>query len=157
MTIVYIDMDNVLVDFRSGIEKLSPRVLKEYSGRYDEVPGIFAKMSPYPGALDAFKWISKHSDCYILSTATWGNPSAWSDKLEWVKKYLGPEARKRLILSHHKNLMKGDIIIDDRTARGVSEFQGVHIHFGYDHITGKPNAFPSWEATIKELRRLLVG
>ena len=30
-------------------------------------------------------------DVYILSSAPWKNPSAWSDKLEWVKKYLGQD------------------------------------------------------------------
>ncbi len=29
------------------------------------------------------------------------NPSAWSDKLLWVKRHLGPSAHQRLILSHH--------------------------------------------------------
>lgn len=42
--ILYIDMDNVLVDFQSGINKLSEYEKKEYEGRYDEVPNIFAKM-----------------------------------------------------------------------------------------------------------------
>ena len=44
--ILYIDMDNVLVDFQSGINKLSEYEKKEYEGRYDEVPNIFAKMYP---------------------------------------------------------------------------------------------------------------
>ena len=35
-------------------------------------------------------------------------------------------------LSHHKNLNKGDYIIDDRDARGVKQFEGEHIHFGPD-------------------------
>ena len=52
--ILYIDMDNVLVDFQSGINKLSEYEKKEYEGRYDEVPNIFAKMYPYKGAIDAF-------------------------------------------------------------------------------------------------------
>ena len=58
-------------------------------------------------------------DIYILSTAPWDNPSAWSDKLEWVKRYLGEVCYKRLILSHHKNLNAGDYLIDDRKKRMV--------------------------------------
>lgn len=41
--ILYIDMDNVLVDFQSGINRLSKYEKREYEGRYDEVPNIFAK------------------------------------------------------------------------------------------------------------------
>ncbi len=36
--IVYVDMDNVLVDFKTGIAKLTPTELIEYEGKYDEVP-----------------------------------------------------------------------------------------------------------------------
>ena len=40
--IIYRDMDNVLVDFKTGIEKLDQQTLKEYQGKYDEVKGIFS-------------------------------------------------------------------------------------------------------------------
>ena len=36
--ILYIDMDNVLVDFPSAVERLNKETLQEYEGRLDEVP-----------------------------------------------------------------------------------------------------------------------
>ncbi len=33
--IIYIDMDNVLVDFQSGIDQLEEQVKQEYEGRLD--------------------------------------------------------------------------------------------------------------------------
>lgn len=66
----------------------------------------------------------------LKAFSPWYNPSAWSDKLEWVKKYLGEVAYKRLILTHHKNLNKGDRLIDDSTKRGASEFEGELNLFG---------------------------
>lgn len=39
--VLYIDMDNVLVDFPSGIARLPQAVVAEYDDRLDEVPGIF--------------------------------------------------------------------------------------------------------------------
>ena len=87
-------------------------------GNYDEIPGIFAKFDPVPGAVAAFHELAAHFDVYILSTAPWNNPSAWSDKLEWVKRHFGDEIGKppykRVILSHHKHLNHGDYLIDDR-------------------------------------------
>ena len=107
--ILYFDMDNVLVDFSSGIARLSEETLK---------------------------------DVYILSTAPWKNISAWSDKAAWVHKYFGEEKDspfyKRLIISHHKNLNKGDFLIDDRTKNGAGEFEGELILFGSEK-------FPDWE------------
>jgi len=144
MKTLYIDMDNVLVDFPSGIERLSPEVRKQYEGDLDEVPGIFALMDPMPGAIEAFKMLSKHFDTYILSTAPWKNPSAWSDKVVWVQKYLGEHAHKRLILSHHKNLNDGDFLIDDRLKNGVDKFKGEHIHFG------QPD-YPDWKSVSSYL------
>jgi 5'-nucleotidase len=142
--ILYIDMDNVLVNFASAFPKLSSEILTEYDSRLDDIPDIFSLMEPIPGAVEAFKELSEKFDTYILSTSPWANPSAWSDKLIWVKNYLGPSANKRLILSHHKNLNAGDFLIDDRTKNGVNEFKGEHLHFG----TPK---FPDWNAVVAYL------
>lgn len=144
--ILYVDMDNVLVDFPSGISLLNESMRHDYTGRFDEVPGIFSLMSPMPNSIDSFKELSKLFDTYVLSTAPWENPSAWSDKLLWVKNNLGSTAYKRLILSHHKNLNDGDYLIDDRTANGANAFVGEHIHFGTEH-------FPDWEAVLGYLRK----
>jgi len=131
---LYIDMDNVLVDFRSGINQLDEHTKAEFKDRLDDVPGIFALMDPMPGAIEAFTRLSTVFDTYILSTAPWVNPSAWSDKLLWVQRYLGDStespAYKRLILSHHKNLNDGAFLVDDRLKNGVDRFRGEHIHFG---------------------------
>lgn len=129
MKILYIDMDNVLVDFKSGIDAISEEERRQFKDDLDEVPGIFSKMIPVKGAIEAYLKLTKHFDVYILSTAPWENPSAWSDKLLWVKKYLGQSAHKRLILSHNKNLNAGDFLVDDRTANGAGEFTGELIHF----------------------------
>ena len=145
MQILYVDMDNVLVDFPSGIAQVSPELQAKYEDRLDEVPGIFGLMHPMPHAVDSYNYLSSHFDTYILSTAPWHNPSAWSDKLLWVQKYLGESAYKRLILSHHKNLNDGQYLIDDRTKNGADRFRGEHIHFGTDQ-------FPDWPSVVAYLK-----
>ena len=42
--ILYVDMDNVLVDFPSAFPLLSEETLIEYEDRLDEVPHIFSLM-----------------------------------------------------------------------------------------------------------------
>ena len=50
--IVYFDMDNCLVNFQSGIDKLTTKELIDYGpDNLDEVPGIFSKMEPIEGAI----------------------------------------------------------------------------------------------------------
>ena len=142
--IVYVDMDNVLVDLQSGIDQLDDEVLKKYKERLDEVPGIFGLMQPMQKAIESYTELTKYYDVYILSTSPWENETALIDKLRWVKKYLGEVAYKRLILSHHKNLNRGDYLIDDRTKNGADKFEGVHIHFGTER-------FPNWDEVTNYL------
>ena len=51
-------MDNVLVDFKTGIERLNKDQLTKYNGHLDDVPGIFSLMDPVPGAIEAVTKLS---------------------------------------------------------------------------------------------------
>ena len=153
MAIVYVDMDNVIVDFKHALRELD---LPEDKKDADNIEGIFARMVPMPGAVDGFNELVRMGhDVYILSTAPWNNPSAWSDKLIWVKKYLGENAYKKLILSHHKNLNAGDYLIDDRLHNGAIgwERKGRLLRFGYDD-DGIPFQYPNWDAVLEFFRNL---
>lgn len=147
--ILYLDMDNVLVDFESAFKHFPDETLARYEGDLDDIPGIFEKMDPMPGAIEAFHELSGLFDTYILSTAPWDNPSAWTHKVEWVHKHLGggPDspAYKRLILTHHKHLNIGDFLVDDRTKNGADRFPGEHIHFGTE-------VFADWSNVVDYLR-----
>lgn len=75
-------------------------------------------------------------------TSPWENPTAWQDKLIWVKKYLNKNAYKRLILSHNKHLNKWDFLVDDRLANWADKFEWELIQFWTEK-------FPDW-ITIKD-------
>jgi 5'-nucleotidase len=145
--IVYVDMDNVLVDFQSGVDRLPEEVRARYASHPDDVPGIFALMDPMPGALESYRELAALFDTFILSTAPWKNPSAWSDKLLWVERHLGDVAHKRLILTHHKDLNAGDYLIDDRPNHGAERFGDRLIRFG-------SRDYPDWRAVMRHMRSL---
>ena len=141
---LYFDMDGVLVDFMSGVNKVSDELREQYAGRLDEIPGVFALMDPMPGAIDAAHKLAEHYDVYILSTAPWNNPSAWADKVSWVTKHLDDVFHKRMVVTHCKHLCQGDYLIDDRSKHGASEFSGEWLQFGSDR-------FPHWDSVLDYL------
>ena len=143
-------MDGVLVDFMAELRRqellLNPEIKNPGIDvdLYKDQPNIFSNMRPIDGAVEAWELLASRYDCHILSTAPWGNDSAWSDKARWVKKYLGESATKKLTISHHKNLLIGDYLIDDRYKNGSDSFTGEMIHFGSDQ-------FPSWKEVLDYL------
>ncbi len=141
---LFFDMDGVLVDFKSGIERLSEEEKCEYGDNLDNVPGIFSRMDPIPGAIEAVHRLSEYYDVYILSTAPWNNPTAWNDKIDWLKRHFGDLFKKRVMLTHCKNLCDGDYLVDDNPKNGASEFPGEWIHFGSE-------IFPNWESVTNYL------
>lgn len=141
---LFFDMDGVLVNFQSGIDKLSEETKCEYEGRLDEVPGIFSLMDPMPGAVEAVRELSEHYDVYILSTAPWNNLTAYSDKIQWLTKHFGDLFKKRVIVTHCKNLCDGDYLVDDRAKNGASEFPGEWVQFGTER-------YPDWEEVTRYL------
>jgi len=143
--ILYVDMDGVLVNFQSGIDKLTEEELVMYKDQEKNAPHIFSKMDPIEGAIDAYLQLSQKYNTYILSTAPWNNETALGDKVNWAKKHLGEAIYKRLIFSHNKHLNEGHFLIDDRPHRnGAGDFKGELIHFG-------SYKFPNWERVLNHL------
>jgi len=120
---IYIDMDGVLADFQKAAREI-PDVINP-----DEVLD-FSTFTPMPGAIDAVAaLIDMGHDVFIATTPPWNNPAAWGQKRNWIEKHL-PQLKRKMFLTHRKDLLKGDILIDDSTYRGQTEFEGEFMHFG---------------------------
>ena len=76
------------------------------------------------------------------------NIDAWTHKRLWIANHFDEKLiRKRLILCHHKNFLKGDFLIDDRKWNGAQDFEGEWIEFGGQQ-------FPDWESVMNRLESL---
>lgn len=144
--VLYIDMDGVLVDFDRMLKENNLEAKEDIDKYVDNTTGIFKDLKPLEGAIDAFNFLSKHFDIYILTTAPWKNISSLSDKREWVGKHLPGVADKRLIITHRKDLNKGEYLIDDRKAKGSDKFEGELIWFG------PKGDYKNWGEVLKYLR-----
>ena len=137
-------MDGVIVDFMQSV-KNHPE-FEKYKNEIDALPNVFLNALPMEHAIDS---VGKLLDCgkyevYIASTAPWGNIDSLSHKRIWIEKYFGDRLKKRLILTHRKDFLMGDYLIDDRLKNGAGEFKGELLHFG----TAK---YPDWKSVLEYL------
>lgn len=151
--IIYIDLDGVVADLEQAVKEYCPHLDTlegdERTTAFDSICnlyGLFASLPPIEGAIDAVTQLLTNSrfEVYFLSTAMWDVPQSWTDKRIWVEKYFGDLAKKRLILTHRKDLCIGDFLVDDRFKNGAGEFRGEHIHFGSEK-------FPNWKSVLEYL------
>ena len=143
--IIYIDMDDVLCHFSKAQKKAL--VENPAIGFPQSQYGFFRKLEPIEGAIDGVDYLLKQEkfDVYILTAPSIHNPSCYTEKREWVEEYLGMEMVKRLIISPHKGLNKGDFLIDDHIfGKGQENFEGLVIQYG-------SASYPSWGSILKFL------
>lgn len=143
--ILYVDMDGVIADFEAAIHKIDSSIVfgldAPDSDKVDQIvmdnPRIFTSLPTIKGGIDAVKRLAEHYEVYFLSSPMWEVPQSFMDKRLWILGQFGAWAKKRLILTHQKDLNIGDYLVDDRTANGAGNFTGKHIFFGSDE-------FPNW-------------
>ena len=151
--IIFIDMDGVIVDLGKNIEnwfERFPHLIDKYKNYPDHIPGIFRDPSPIENAIESIKILSKSEkyDLFIATSSPWGNPDALTDKRYWIEKHFGHIFHKKLFTTHHKNLLLGDYLIDDRKKNGAGEFKGTLIDFGWDFENKKFNNYKNWSEVL---------
>ena len=154
--IVYIDMDGVLVNLQSEINKffkLHPELKERYKDNPDHIQGLFRNPPPVEGAIEAVKKLHQSGkyELFIATSAPWGNPMSASDKRFWIEDHFGKLFHKKMFVTHRKDLLMGDYLIDDRTKNGAGEFSGELLQFGVNWETGKEGPYPNWKSILEYL------
>lgn len=145
---IIVDMDSILVDFMEGLwnayEKATgergstknvrvwdfgtavtdPKTL--YSCMFER--GFFRNLNALPGAMDAIQKLqSEGHEIIICSTPC--TPHSAAEKIEWVRKHMPFLDQNKVLLGHCKNVVRGDVLIDDA------------IHNAMAYRKEHPNAF----------------
>jgi|TARA_B110000008_G_scaffold214703_1_gene213873 5'-nucleotidase len=120
--IIYIDMDGVIANFAKAAKE----------GGWEHRPDKhvdYRNLEVMPGANEALMKLNEDFDIFIASTPPWARPDMWGAKREWLEQHF-PWLTRKLILTHRKDLLIGDILIDDSRWRGQPDFQGDWLWFG---------------------------
>jgi 5'-nucleotidase len=154
--IVYIDMDGVLVDLGKAFDKffkLHPYLKERYKDNPDHIQGIFRNPPPMEGAIEAVRKLNESGkyELFIATAAPWGNAGSASDKRFWIEDYFGNLFHKKMFVTHRKDLLIGDYLIDDRTKNGAGEFSGELLQFGINWEDGKEGPYPNWDSILDYL------
>jgi 5'(3')-deoxyribonucleotidase len=102
-------------------------------------------LEPLEGAIEGMSTLQTKYDVYILTRPSIKNIHCYTEKAQWIKKYLGESMLENMIICPDKSLVKGNYLIDDDTKNGQTEFEGEHIHFGSDI------KFLNWTSVIEYL------
>src|ERR1035438_3349553 len=136
---VFVDMDGVLVNFRSAAIK---RLTEEPKTQFPQSEyGFFIDLPPIEGAIEAYKRLDLHYDVRILTRPSPRNLGCYSEKAFWVRKHLGYDAQEKMILSCDKSVVIGHYLIDDTTNAKQEQFEGTLIRFGSEQ-------YPNWESVL---------
>ena len=182
-----LDVDGVIVDFigtylelvhevtgcpysRSEITKWS---CEESLGLSEEVaaevnqllcaPGVVLGMEPYPGAVEAVKRLSQRFEIYFVTSHFKDSPTWAHDRETWLRGYFGDELGRCVVHTHHKGLISGDALLDDKpshvldwflTQNGLAMLWDQPYNNGLDHDHMDSYRVISWEEVERRLEQL---
>ena len=137
---IYIDMDGVISDFQKAAKE----------GGFNKRPDLYVNyrnLEVIEGAIEALAELNADHEIFIASTPPWTRPEVWGHKREWLEEHF-PYLKRKLILTHRKDLLIGDILIDDSKYRGQPDFKGNWFWFNKDWDNR------NWKACLEYIKNL---
>ena len=113
--------DNVLPEHRETVR------------RHAHTVGFFADLKPIKDSQEVLRELSKQHEVYIASAAM-EFPNSLKEKSDWLDIHFPFIHWRKRILLGDKNILKGDVLIDDRTIN-LEHFDGRRIMFTSPHNT----------------------
>ncbi|MEM9680945.1 MAG: 5'(3')-deoxyribonucleotidase [Bacteroidota bacterium] len=150
---IFVDMDDVLADtygkhielyneefqeqltlahFQSGeVWQNVPEVRQASIYKHLHVPGFFRTLEPIKDSQAIMEKLCDKHDVYIASAAT-EFPNSLHEKSDWLDEHFPFINWQHRIMCGHKFILRGDLLIDDRTYN-LERFQGDTLLFTSPH------------------------
>ena len=143
---IFIDMDGVISDFEKGAEKEAVERGVSKLSRPDLYVD-YRNLDIIDGAKNAVMRLANDHEGFIASTPPWTRPEVWGHKREWIGEHF-PYLKRKIILTHRKDLLIGDILIDDSRFRGQPDFKGEWFWFNKNWNN------KNWKACLEWITKL---
>jgi len=137
---IYIDMDGVIANFQKAADE----------GGWKHRPDLhvdYRNLEVIEGAIKSVAKLNADHEIFIASTPPWTRPEVWGHKREWLEEHF-PYLKRKLILTHRKDLLIGDVLIDDSKYRGQPDFKGNWFWFNKDWNNR------NWNACLEYIKNL---
>ena len=137
---IFIDMDGVISDFEKAADE----------GNYIKRPDLYVdyrNLDVIPLAKSSVECLAYDFDVFIASTPPWSRIQVWADKRAWLERWF-PDLKRKLILTHRKDLLIGDVLIDDSRFRGQPNFKGHWFWFNKEWKN------KNWKACLEFIKKL---
>jgi 5'(3')-deoxyribonucleotidase len=151
--VIFVDMDEVIADtYGAHIEiyntefngtltkekclgtevwKMVPEAHQESVRKHATRTGFFKELKVIDHSQEVLLQLSKKHDVYIASAAM-QFPNSLEEKSDWLDEHFPFIPWQNRILCGHKHILKGDILIDDRSYN-LTNFDGRGIQFASPH------------------------
>ncbi len=100
-------------------------------------PGFFRDLPIIPGSIETLDLLNQQHDVYIASAAM-QFPNSLKEKSDWLDEHFPFIPWQRRILCGDKHILKGDVLIDDRSYN-LERFEGRTILFTSPHNVNTKN------------------
>ena len=152
---IFVDMDEVLADtYQAHIDlynsefdtvivvgdctgkefwQMVPEAHQQGVKRHAYQPGFFKDLAVIANSQAVLKQLSEKHDIYIASAAM-EFPNSLKEKSDWLDAHFPFIPWQNRILCGHKHILKGDVLIDDRSYN-LKTFDGRGLLFSSPHNT----------------------
>jgi 5'(3')-deoxyribonucleotidase len=113
-------------------------------------------MIPINNAINGIKELVNFNYEVVICTSPIQTSGCHSAKWDWVKKNLGDQLAKSMIIVHDKTLIHGNHLLDDKAyISGINTPTWKHIVYKQEYNSSVPNKRFSWDMGVSELLKLM--
>ena len=148
---IYIDMDHTFFDMAKGAAAWREFAITDVEQTWPwSMTGLFKYLPPIEGAMEFFKQFEDRCELWFLTRPSINNIACYTEKAESIQRHFGTKMLERLILCPQKDLLIGDILIDDSGKYGQETSKGQWWQFGE-----KDNE--NWKVITDKLEKILAN